>query len=694
MTALLSSPDAAGLSPAEIYARVRTYQSVIKSPDGSFYSDSGVVWSNNEVDVDGAPKAPVFTPDTSVVSRSLVALLEAVDSDNTTVDVFILVERTGGPDLVGVRHQQALAMIAGSINTFGDLDAIRASIVDEWRRQGDVSLAGLEDQVVEVGGEVTERIPQIATIRATIPASSVRTFAARQDVRRIEPYSKTFDDVGHSMTVEGPVDGLEVADYLQSNPFSFGYQGDPSETIFLTESAGNLVRTDHPSFKNGAGISRVFSCGGTDPFTCVWQTVPAGQNHTTKVAAILGSDLTLGQDNSVSGFVARSQRSGVARHNKIVGISNDFLGRVVFTVVGRSDVFIVNQSAARVTEDPYCLGADVRSVAWNTMYESGVALFNSTGNNGWSNINDCRVGSPGNAIGVFPVNAIRIEDLPTVGETFSPSSSRGGTGSEGAGRTIIGVSSVTGHNLKASALPGGNQYSGETERFGITSASTPTVSGAASVFRHWFRDTYGSLIDDPGILYANLLHMGDGLITLPIQLYQRNGFSSLFGAGRLRLRRFEYDGLDQPAGWETGSVCVGRYEQHIINLNLGDSMPAGVGYIKATTWWYDHDHDDYPGTGHDTYSLALQRNTGTGWTQMQSDTSIDSRQRVWYDGNDLAAGGDLWRVRIHGGAGVTSDNEGCEQNSNRVYYAVSWEDNSRDDDPLMQVFIRPEAEEL
>jgi hypothetical protein len=48
--------------------------------------------------------------------------------------------------------------------------------------------------------------------------------------------------------------------------------------------------------------------------------------------------------------------------------------------------------------------------------------------------------------------------------------------------------------------------------------------------------------------------------------------------------------------------------------------------------------------------------------------------------------GELWSAPVN----VTSDDEGCGDNSNRVYYAAVHEENARDDDPNLTTYVRPE----
>ena len=332
----------------------------------------------------------------------------------------------------------------------------------------------------------------------------------------------------------------------------------------------------------------------------------------------------------------------------------------------------------------------------NSMYEAGIAWINSAGNNGHPDPDDCTVGRGAAAIGALAVNAIRVEDDPPMSpfldniETMADKSSQGGNGSltgDAYGRSVVAFASYTGHNLRAEGQASANpQYSDVTQRFGITSASAPTAAGAAALFRQWYKAEQSDLIDDPGIMYAQLHLMTDGLVDLPTEAYDLIGFDGLYGGGRLRLRAFDPDGLDAPGGWAAGSVCVAHGTTANVDLNAGSALSAGVDYIKAVTWTYDHDHDDSPGAGHDRFSLTLGYHNGSAWVEAVTDASNDNKHRVFVDD---AVGGKPWRLRISGVA-VNSDNEGCGTDANRVYYAIVFEDNARDDDTTLSTFVRPE----
>ena len=88
--------------------------------------------------------------------------------------------------------------------------------------------------------------------------------------------------------------------------------------------------------------------------------------------------------------------------------------------------------------------------------------------------------------------------------------------------------------------------SGYTNKACGTSFAAPVVAAAAAVFADWYLNSpIGSLIEDPGVLMAAMLMMGDRGSSSGSKRLEK-GFDPLWGAGALRLRRFDDAGLDDP----------------------------------------------------------------------------------------------------------------------------------------------------
>lgn len=166
------------------------------------------------------------------------------------------------------------------------------------------------------------------------------------------------------------------------------------------------------------------------------------------------------------------------------------------------------------------------------------------------------------------------------------------------------------------------------------------------------------------------------------------GFSNLWGAGILRMRRLDPDGLDAPATWGLGSVCVGN-GQSVVAFTPAILSPD-VDYSKAVAWWYDARHDNVgQGNGSfDRVTMEVQRDmlpSFGAWSTVATSSGADNKQRIFY----AAPGGQRLRLRFTG-TNVTQDAGGCGTNSVRVYWGWLLEENDRDDDPYLGQFIRPE----
>ncbi|NOY25171.1 MAG: hypothetical protein GXP62_04785 [Oligoflexia bacterium] len=220
-----------------------------------------------------------------------------------------------------------------------------------------------------------------------------------------------------------------------------------------------------------------------------------------------------------------------------------------------------------------------------------------------------------------------------------------------------------------------------TTGLNATSGATPTVTGSAALYRDWYLDVAGTMIDSPGVLYASLLLMGDRYDESGT--YLDSGFDELTGAGKLRMRK--WDNLDKPARADEGIVCVDDGSSSYISLD-DDPLDADVDMVKATIWWYDHRHDS-GAAPHDKVHLALQAydSRTSSWLTVKLSNTDDSKQRVYVTG----VANQKYRLKITG-SDVTSDVEGCGTDSTRVYWAYLFEDQDRDTGTNLDDQIRPE----
>ena len=598
---------------------------------------------------------------------------------------------TRADSTVSVAHQQRLALADGLATTEADLYAIRRAVVAQREREGSARMAGALAEVEASGGVVLLASGALGWARVEVGMEGLDALARHPDVLRLEAVVEATEDswdAGYAFTVQGDVDGNELQELLQAIPYyDRGFFGNPGDFVGYMDTV-QPADNDHPALRDGAHNDRMLNCWGDGQGpACVWEDGDPGGDHPTRAIAVMAADLTLDQDPAVPALADQVTHSGVTRRSLVLNMSRDdsraadlksFFG---VHVVGRS---------SGVPNDPDSFGATEVSRRHNALFEMGALTIAAAGNDGAtydpSIPNLCTMGAPATAIGVLAVGAYEVG---WGNESVLSKSSWGGTGvvgEEGNGLTIVGVLAPT--NILHRATPGGAYNTGP---FPGTSAAAPAAAGAAALFRQWYRTSIGAAVDDPGQLTALLLLLGDKLVDfgsfpqVPRQFAQE-GFDPRYGAGRLRLRACDTDGGDDPGGYRFGSVCVDHGETKTLSLRSGAALQPGVEYIKFVTWIYDHDHDDTPGAGHDHYDVRLRRHVNGAWVTASLDTRDDNRHRV-FSATDV--GGYAWQLQISG-RDVTSDGEGCGANSNRVYYAGVWEDNSRDDDFMLQTFVRPE----
>lgn len=533
-----------------------------------------------------------------------------------------------------------------------------------------------------------------------MPEWAVPETASLGSVTALELAANEEDDAGYGWTVTGTmVNGYELEDLIQSDQYYDDTYWAFGEIIGMYESNSDNIYIDHPGFEDVFGSDRVTNCtwsGGS----CTSSAPDPGGSHATATASVLVGDITAAQDATetpLSGTNWR-ERSGVARMAEVVGASSlSYFSSASF------DGALVNRSSS-TSGDPDCDGACTACVTWNGLYEGGLGLFKSAGNDGHGgDTDDCRVGPPGAAMGSFTVAAYLVnddDDEAIYNNDDDHGSSRGGTAVDGRGRSIIALAAPSGiqypypysDSLLAS-MRYGTDWAGDggsPDSFCCTSAATPVAAGAGALFREWYYANVDSSIDDPGILYANMLLMGDrtqeGTSTRMTE-----GYDGLWGAGKLRLRMFDLQGMDKPWAWGDGTACVDDGAYTFVTI-ASSPLDSDVDVLRVVAWWYDRRHDDSTTSTVDSVSMEVRRYDswivpvvpGSG-TVVADDAGTDNKLRV-HVANPTS--GKYYRVRFSGDD-VTSDGEGCGTDSMRVYYAWFYEDSDREAAEALP-YIRPE----
>ena len=584
---------------------------------------------------------------------------------------------------ITVSDAQRVAMLEGRLRTRADAARVRSEALRAKTLAGTAALMPLRNAVENLGGRVLAFVPNAGTMNVAFPMAHLDALLQHRDLGRLEITEDLTDDAGVAYDVDGTrIDGRELEDLLQTTQFyDRGYLGEPNERIAVVEGGAPNVFNDHQGFGG-----RYTNCGDDGVAACDWAHPVTGASHATATASVLLGDITQNQDAAITTDLEQRERSGVARQALGRGLSGSDFQFLSDRLTAYADTYLLTQSASS-NNDPQCRGETTNSRNWNSLYEDGYALFNSAGNNGHSDPHDCTVASPGTAIGVFTVGAYVI-DANDYEQIYSLSD-QGGDGSveEGRHRTIIDIVAPSGleyaypHyawplDVNGVAFQYGTAWASGPGPSGFccTSSSTPIVTGSAALFRQWFTDAHGSAIDDPGLLYVNLLLMGDRQMEggLPPGLSRQNiGFNGLWGAGKLRLRLFDSDGLDGPMTWSSGSVCVDDGTDVYIDIGNG-SISDDVDIINTVVSWYDRRHDD--GTHHDNVDLEVQRDVGGGsFTTVLASTTSDDKERVTIERPESG----IYRMKIRGQR-VTADDEGCGTNSSLVYFAYVAEDNDRE----------------
>lgn len=525
------------------------------------------------------------------------------------------------------------------------------------------------EQIVSIGGEITHQYQNLSALDVQLDASQIEMLTANVGVVSMDLNTEGVDDIDGLHTVRG----TQTAQFINS-----GYDGENGSGTDITFAVieTTKVHDDHDGFDEtgtaGERIRARYECSdslfGGCSFTSNF-TSPG--SHATEVSSIIFGDLRDGQDASITGTTERRRKSGIAGEGRgylyQADSSNRGKRRALDHVIGRSVTpHVANLSWSNYGHDTDCEGDTAFAKDANDLFENGTLLFKSAGNRSGSASN-CTIGSPGAAIGVFTVgghgNSSFSDDYLDVktAEIYSNSSMGGVSSSEGLNRSIV---DMTAYACREDVYDTAGGYSGSGCG---TSYSTPTAAAAAMVHVDHYKNNWSDLIDQPGVLFAQMLMMGDrqgqsGTMS--------SGFDSLWGSGRLQMRKLDSDGLDGPWGWGTGYTCVDDGETVTLSVNGGATLSSDVDYLKAVAYWMDPRHEK----GRSVSDIDLRLKTTGGTTLRSSLDYYDNKERVFSRG----VGGSAVKLELDGWD-VKTDSTACGRNSMLVYYAWFYEDDDRDD---------------
>jgi len=615
------------------------------------------------------------------------------------------------------RMEEALAL--GEVFTESDYAESRLAHLGVQQEEVRQASAPIVAFIEGVGGKVEDVCRNLFCLDATLTADQLAQLARFPGVARI-------NELGHLRN--NTLDGITIAQGTQMETAGTGdnnvqftdnnvtaqYYGNkhyPGRIrVGVLEHTG--FRDEHPGFKDSAGVSRIqlrrscYKYNSGFPWYNWYQKCesitnfpdPSGgryPSHGTSVAGIVAGDLTAGQDPNWPGTYTTNQRnrSGHARHAAIYlwnAQDDDLIDNALDDIVGY-DPHVVNMSIDASGIDSQCEGEDSLSLDANDLYEAGIPLIMAAGNAYHDDADDCRVDSPGSAIGVFLVGGHSngyTEYHVSNGDIWD-FSSRGGSLSEGKGRTIVDLSAV-GARMHLFNISDGY----EATHHSGTSFAAPTVTAGAAVHMDFYTNTYSSAVENPGVLYTHLLLMGDRAEEGTPNNQPNSDFDSLYGAGRFKMRRLDEYGIDSPGWFASWTSCVGDGQTLYYYINGGAALSADTDVIKAVLFWYDYRHEN--GTAIDNLNLDLQECVPVGGGLCMWQTSFyrfvsptEEKERVFLSG---ALGGRKFRLAVTGADVTSVDVAGCSGNAMRFHIAWMYEDSARDDAGVPGDGIGPSTE--
>ncbi len=630
------------------------------------------------------PQSPGFSASPANVAAAVDEAYAAAPDAERRLLITLRTERPW--DEASVTHRVERGLFSGEITDEASYEEVRASALEE---RADLARVTIDDWVAARPAWASrlvdrgERTPWIAVLADANDLAELR----------LDPEIVAIDLDAEGVHADATATGYSTA--MRVNPYYvLGFEGyQLTSNVAMIET--NPPWDGHPAYRFASSTtSRVITFDCRTSFGACTINAPLSftDDHATAVVGVLLGDNTRSQHAELlNGFraqfpfesnaqyaaaraAAQRDRSGVARRAGMYAFGtgstlvSSRMGKAYDTMRGQAKaVPIVNISTSLDLKhldgspNPSCSPTTAASKHVNAFYEDGGLTFKSAGN--WGDprsyldndrpVPACTVGDPGAALSAMAVGG--VDDAYT--NTTSPTIARstGSSYSDPAGRALVKL--VSYYRLEAPFRKVG-PYGWDTQSYGPapddqeelepnlppddyrareawrgTSFSAPAVAAAAAVFRGWYVDTLSSFIDEPGMLAASLLHMGDRHQTGGAYLNQ--GFDPNLGAGLLELEL--YDSAHQPAHWGRAysKQCVGSFASVFHDVNNGNPIEGDITDLEATLWWYDVDHDT--GGALSNLNLYLWRKNSAGvWQIMRSSTSTQNNmERVHWQPHPL-----------------------------------------------------------
>ncbi len=435
--------------------------------------------------------------------------------------------------------------------------------------------------------------------------------------------------------------------------------GNTSELYLVAGIIDSGFNFLHPAWNDMWGISRILEVHANDLSTATtdwWSpgyvaTPTTAGIHGNVTAAIIGADVSLGQDNNLRSYTDQWARTGFApdvRFRVLESGTSTVLGSVTWT----EQLYAMDDSAHPVdvlnmsfspdgdcTTDSAARGKDERSRIINDLFRShGVVVLKSAGNErGTACAAELHVGAPC-ASALISAGVYKNVAPPAAAQSQTElQDSLGATLPDGRSwPSVLTPNQVCGAASSSPLSTGGwtdqqtlTGYSAYGDH-GASSAATPKVAGSTLLLKDWYIGKFGDHANQPGRLICNILNMADR--------YNDSGGGAVqtslraqpyWGLGRFRLREWGSEarsirtaGFFLTAHVTLGSSGVWSYD---VSQTTG-VVGSQVSRLNALVWW------DEPNTGTGQQKpvvyLYLVDDSGTVLDYSNNDNGLGGEQVV------------------------------------------------------------------
>lgn len=396
-------------------------------------------------------------------------------------------------------------------------------------------VAWAEDQ----GAEVLGRTWIDNTLTLAAPASLLRAIAARPEVASAHRAGPIVAEANFPLDVVRS--GIQVQPFLDA-----GYDGDRTSSrnahgIWLgILEVNDSLSTNHDGWKTNANQTRVqgtWQCN-EPPAACGPNLSACETLHGMAVASIATADFLDGQTPGMSQS-DQQRRSGIAQEASVwlatteaeAPINSYTSWNNAVQKAIQDNVDVVNSSAGAYECDP----GDAWASPVNSAYDDGIIWVNSLGNAQVCHSDHCTANHQSAAYGSIAVAGTDAFDDgsfddPRLCENNGTADGRAPWG------LIADLAAPAGFYQPMDCVngfqPAGAFCAG-------TSLSAPHVAGAVTLLKDFWISAFGDAsAQSPGRMHSAMLLMGDGCSYV--------GLDGRWGAGRLRMRKFDNPGMDAP----------------------------------------------------------------------------------------------------------------------------------------------------